>query len=347
MYLTQLFQKNYSFFVRIFSFFVRQSRNQEPQDPNKSIFQPKLQKLYTECFKFTDFNLVSSSGVKIPCHKIVLALRCEFFFEMFKNVSEDSTNIPLVFSSTNTQDLQAFIDYIYTNQVSENSATIGLLTLADKFLMEDLKIKCLGQMVNTSNLETVYEILKVFDKFNSKNLLTGELSWKFKDFLKFTTENCLDIFVIGNQNNLAVLKINALYFIQENWNEIKNTEKFKKMKEIYKDSFSVIEKYLGYKDPKNPVLIPYKITLNRDKNSGMFGYRYQYSNNWQYALILKTKNDQPAGLHGGMKAGNLILSIENRSVENESVLDEFDHEPYVTLELNIAISEKIFNQIVV
>jgi len=226
------------------------------------------------------------------------------------------------------------------------------LTLADKFLLEDLKMKCLGQMVNEIKLETVYEILKVFDEFNSRNLLTGEYSWKFKDFLKFTIENCLDIFVIGNQHDLAVLKINALYFIQERWNDIKHSENFKQMKANHQDSISVIEQYLGYNDPKNPVLIPYKIKLNHDKNSGLFGYTYQYSNNWQYALILKTKKDKPASLHGGMKAGNLILSVQNRSLkditsynDHLSVFDEFEHEPNVTFELNIAMSEDIFNQI--
>ena len=350
MCLTQLFRK-------IVSYFERSPIQTQPQeelitlnsDPIKtSFFHQELQKLYTECFKFTDFNLVSSSGVKIPCHKIVLALRCEFFFEMFKNVSEYSTNEPLVLSGANTQDLQAFIDYIYTDQVSQNSATIGLLTLADKFLMEDLKTKCLGGMVNEINLETASEILQIFDDFNSRNLLTGELSWKLKDVMKFTIENCMDIFLVGHQHDLAVLKINALYFIKENWNEIEHSEKFKKMKANHQDSISVINQYLGYNDPKNPVLIPYKIILSRDKNNGIFGYTYKYSNNWKSALILKTKKDKPAGLHGGMKAGNLILSVENKSLENisgykdhQSIMEDFKHKPYVTFELNIAMSEDI------
>ena len=65
-------------------------------------------------------------------------------------------------------------------------------------------------------------------------------------------------------------------------------------------------------------------------------------------MILKTKKDKPAGLHGGMKAGNLILSVENKSLENifgykdhQSIMDDFKHEPYVTFQLNIAMSEDI------
>ena len=96
----------------------------EPQtsselDSRKNTLQPGLQEIYSDCYKFTDFQLVSSSGDKIPCHRIILAARCRFFFEMFKNVSENSTNEPLKVQSANTKDLQAFVDYIYTNKVTE------------------------------------------------------------------------------------------------------------------------------------------------------------------------------------------------------------------------------------
>ena len=74
--------------------------------------QPELQQFYSECYKYTDFKLVSTSGVKIPCHRIILALRCKFFYEMFKNVSEESTNEPLLINDANSTDLQAFVDYI-------------------------------------------------------------------------------------------------------------------------------------------------------------------------------------------------------------------------------------------
>ena len=96
----------------------------EPQkssesDSRKNTLQPGLHEVYSDCYKFTDFQLVSSSGYKIPCHRIILAARCRFFFEMFKNVSENSTNEPLKVQSANTKDLQAFVDYIYTNKVTE------------------------------------------------------------------------------------------------------------------------------------------------------------------------------------------------------------------------------------
>ena len=103
------------------------------KEPQKSLeserkitLQPGLQEIYSECYKFTDFQLVSSSGDKIPCHRIILAARCRFFFDMFKNISENCTNEPLKVESANTKDLQAFIDYIYTDKVNKHCAKLRI-----------------------------------------------------------------------------------------------------------------------------------------------------------------------------------------------------------------------------
>ena len=108
------------FFENLLSMFgYKEPQTSSELDSRKNTLQPGLQEIYSDCYKFTDFQLVSSSGDKIPCHRIILAARCRFFFEMFKNVSENSTNEPLKVQSANTKDLQAFVDYIYTNKVTE------------------------------------------------------------------------------------------------------------------------------------------------------------------------------------------------------------------------------------
>ena len=147
------------FFEKLFSIFGQTSSE---SDSRKNTLQPGLQEIYSDCYKFTDFQLVSSSGDKLPCHRIILAARCRFFFEMFKNVSENSTNEPLKVQSANTKDLQAFVDYIYPDQVREDAATNRLLTLADKFIMDDLKMKCFGRMIDTITLDNACEVLGVF-----------------------------------------------------------------------------------------------------------------------------------------------------------------------------------------
>ena len=90
-------------------------------------------------------------------------------------------------------------------------------------------MKCFGRMIDTITLDNACEILEIFNNFKCRDLLTGEKSCKFQNYVKFRIENCLEIFLVGYKYGLAVLKINALYFIKDNWNEIKDLEKFKEM----------------------------------------------------------------------------------------------------------------------
>ena len=112
------------FFEKLYSIFGYEEPQKCLESERKNTLQPGLQEIYSECYKFTDFQLVSSSGDKIPCHRIILAARCRFFFDMFKNVSENCTNEPLKVESANTKDLQAFVDYIYTDKVKQTLCKI-------------------------------------------------------------------------------------------------------------------------------------------------------------------------------------------------------------------------------
>ena len=325
------------FFEKLFSIFGQTSSE---SDSRKNTLQPGLQEIYSDCYKFTDFQLVSSSGDKIPCHRIILAARCRFFFEMFKNVSENSTNEPLKVQSANTKDLQAFVDYIYTNKVTENAATIGLLTLSDMFLLDELKIKCLEVLINTVSLENDYQIIGAFEDSNFKDLLTGEMSWKFASYLNFKIENCLEIFLVGHKHDLAVLKINALYFIKDHWNEIKDSEKFTKMKQDQLDGIPLIEDYIGYNDMNNPVIIPYKVTLNRKMNPGRYGFTISERKELKFPPISDVQKNWIADVHGGIAIGNFILKVGNKSmarVPHQTVIDEVVKGSSVTFELNIAM----------
>ena len=210
------------------------------------------------------------------------------------------------------------------------------------FLMDELKMKCLEVLINTVSLENDYQIIGAFEESNFKDLLTGEMSWKFASYLKFEIENCLEIFLVGHKHDLAVLKINALYFIKDNWNKIKDSEKFKKMKHDQLDGISVIEDYIGYNDMKNPVIIPYKVTLNRKMNPGKYKFTI-CPDEWKelkFPLIIEIKKNFLADMHGGMAIGNFILKVGNKSMArapHQTVIDEVTKGSSVTLELNIAM----------
>ena len=49
--------------------------------------------------------------------------------------------------------------------------------------MDDLKLKCLGGMINTITVDNGSEIVDIFDNFDSRDLLTGEMSWKFLNYI--------------------------------------------------------------------------------------------------------------------------------------------------------------------
>ena len=212
------------------------------------------------------------------------------------------------------------------------------------FLMDELKLKCLGVLINTISLENDFKVITTFEEFNSKDLLTGEKSWKFTSYIGFKIENCLEIFLVGHKHNLAVLKINALYFIKDHWNKIKDSEKFKKMKQDQLDGISVIEDYIGYNDLYNPVIIPYKVTLNRKMVPGKYGFTICKWTGFKFPIITEIMKNFLADMHGGMANGNFILKVGNKSMadvphQTVDVVDEIIsvRGSSVTFELNISM----------
>ena len=62
---------------------------------------------------------------------------------------------------------------------------------------------------------------------------------------------------------MAVLKINALYLIKDDWNKIQRSDQFQQMKKAYPEAIGIIDQFTGPNFLENPVIIPYKITLKR------------------------------------------------------------------------------------
>ena len=253
------------------------------------------------------------SGDEIQCHKIILASRSDFFLDMFDHIDEDSNNKHLVIEDASTKDLKAMIDFMYTDHVTKENGSISLWTLADKFLVEDLKLKCLEFIIDSIDLINANEIIDFFDASRSRHLLTGEMSWNFSIHVKLTVENCIEKFLIGHFHDLAVLKINALYFIQDNWKEIRRSDRFQQMKKVYPEAMDVIEQFTGINDLEDPVTIPFKITL--PKGSKPIGFKISFNGGWKYPMITDLLGYYPIANHGRVREGSLILSIGNTSLQ--------------------------------
>ena len=92
----------------------------------------------------------------------------------------------------------------------------------------------------------------------------------------------------------------------------------------------------------NPVIIPYKVTLNRKMVPGRYGFTIHDRTGLKFPIISNIQKNFIADLHGGMAVGNFILKIGNKSMEglpHQTVADEIMSVggSSVTLELNIAM----------
>ena len=123
----------------------------------------------------TDLNLISSNGDSISCHKVILGSRCKFFLNMFMNITENSTNDQIVFNNEETKDLQAFIEYVYTDQIAVENITISLLEFANKYLLDDFKFKCFNSAIAAINEQNVKNILSIIGLIDIKS---SNETWK-------------------------------------------------------------------------------------------------------------------------------------------------------------------------
>ena len=115
------------------------------------------------------------------------------------------------------------------------------------------------------------------------------------------------------------------------------------MKQDQLDGISIVEDYIGYNDLKEPVMIPYKITWNREICPRRFGFSINSRFfEWKFPVISKVETNLLADIHGGVAIGNFILKVENKSLKylsHQTIVDEITsvRESSVTFELNIAM----------
>ena len=138
---------------------------------------------YESNFCLTDFVLVSSNGTEFSCHKIVLAARSEVFSNMLKhNTTKEAIEGRVEIQDAGSEDLQTLVKYLYTDHVPENSCTIGLLGLAEKYMLNHLKSKSLALMMKS-----------------------------------ISEENCVQMFLAGFVYNSEELKMAAFKIIRQHW----------------------------------------------------------------------------------------------------------------------------------
>ena len=97
---------------------------------------------------------MNRSIVKIPCHKLVLSARCQYFYAQFcKSEWGDKNQSEAKFTQFTEEPMREFLKYLYTGKLSLNiSHIMGILRIASFFGMEDLIDACKSHMTDPNYL---------------------------------------------------------------------------------------------------------------------------------------------------------------------------------------------------
>ncbi|XP_054159354.1 RCC1 and BTB domain-containing protein 2-like isoform X2 [Oppia nitens] len=120
--------------------------------------------------KTSDFKFIVDNK-PIYVHKAILRVRCEHFRLMFDNNWAESTKDELEMTQYSYAVYCAFLQYLYTDDVSVAPEDgIGLLDLANSYCETDLKQKCERLIRNGITVENVAMLYSAAIKFDAKGL---------------------------------------------------------------------------------------------------------------------------------------------------------------------------------
>lgn len=107
---------------------------------------------------FSDFNLMTSDGVILKTHKVILSARSPVFYAMLKSDMQEAKNGCANVPDFDSKVMEEVLRFIYYNKVEEleNIARI-LVYAAEKYQLEKLKEVCLESIIETMTVENVVE----------------------------------------------------------------------------------------------------------------------------------------------------------------------------------------------
>ncbi|KAL7298670.1 hypothetical protein TKK_0008434 [Trichogramma kaykai] len=124
------------------------------------------------CEEFSDIRIITSDGNDIPAHKAILATASPVFRAMFThNMLENKENSVEITDTTKNTVIE-MLRYIYTAEVIINKVdtTIELLEIADKYQIDNLKIKCEKILCFDLSSDNAIKILIAAHKYKTKYL---------------------------------------------------------------------------------------------------------------------------------------------------------------------------------
>jgi speckle-type POZ protein len=148
--------------------------------------------------QFSDVNF-NVGGREFPAHKLILAARSKFFAAMFQHPMKEQSTSQVKMEDIDPEVFDQLLRFIYTGRVPLDklqTMAAGLFIAADKYLMDELKMKC-------------------------ENYLFSQMS----------PDNCVILLLHGDLNNPVEYMKKAAKFYRRNPSQVMATAKWENMKQ--------------------------------------------------------------------------------------------------------------------
>jgi speckle-type POZ protein len=123
--------------------------------------------------QFSDVNF-NIGGREFPAHKVILSARSKYFAAMFKHPTKEQSTNQVNIEDIEPEVFQELLRFIYTGRVPlEKLETMAaaLFITADKYLLDELKIKCENYFTHQMTPENCVVLLSTGDLLNPAELL--------------------------------------------------------------------------------------------------------------------------------------------------------------------------------
>jgi len=144
-----------------------------------SAVQPilRLQEELSQLFdsgKESDVSFVVQ-GEKIKAHKVLLTTRCKHFESMFDSGMAESCSKEVTVNDIKPKTFKEFLKFLYTDMTPdyEEDSTMELLSVADKYCVDDLKKMCERAINSNLNGDNVIDALTLAEEHHCPTLLTS------------------------------------------------------------------------------------------------------------------------------------------------------------------------------
>ncbi len=160
----QLSEESFTFCCKIFTHVEIVSLS--PADPSVNVIDCSgglsnhLKELFDN-MQFSDVNF-NIGGREFPAHKSILTARSEVFAAMFQHPTKENLTNQIKIDDIEPDVFQELLHFIYTGRVQVDKLEMlvaGLFIAADKYLLDELKLKCENYLLRNMSPENCVFLL--------------------------------------------------------------------------------------------------------------------------------------------------------------------------------------------